>query len=328
MVARGDAVPRYGVPVELTDYPFFPRTMMHVDQARLDHLAAQHVTDIDGAPPSMKRFLFAAVPVALFDQIFASSDPGELPLASSLWLFHLSGYYGGVWLRGELAASGHNSLLASVSLPPTEEQFTTDVGRCESILEAAAGRDVLAYNERSLFDESGLVDTFGYNQGYLLQIVEKPPAGLSAPADFVTCPPAAADGPLYCDYRTSKLAALHRFDSVSRRLRDGDAAYSALEQRIAPLQEAAIARGRMVWDGQLDVQGFTQDAYLQLLDISSAFLETVQATALATVQAVAEKNELMGRQVATANAMMTLWLRSYLVGLTDGRPVSLPTFAT
>ena len=48
----------------------------------------------------MKRFLFAAVPVALFDQIFASSDPGELPLASSLWLFHLSGYYGGVWLRG------------------------------------------------------------------------------------------------------------------------------------------------------------------------------------------------------------------------------------
>src|SRR5438477_616955 len=153
LVARGDAVPRYGVPVELTDYPFFPRTMMHVDQARLDHLAAQHVTDIDGAPPSMKRFLFA---------------------------------------------------------------------------------------------------TFGYNQGYLLQIVEKPPAGLSAPADFVTCPPAAADGPLYCDYRTSKLAALHRFDSVSRRLRDGDAAYSALEQRIAPLQEAAIARGRMVWDGQLD----------------------------------------------------------------------------
>ena len=46
------------------------------------------------------------------------------------------------------------------------------------------------------------------------------------------------------------------------------------------------------------------------------------------MQAVAEKNELIGRQAATANAMMTLWLRSYLVGLTDGRPVSLPTFAT
>ena len=104
LLARGDAVPRYAVPVELTDYPFFPGTMMQVDQARLDHLAAQHVTDIDGAPPSMKRFLFAAVPVALFDQIFASSDPGELPLASSLWLFHLSGYYGGIWLRGHLTA--------------------------------------------------------------------------------------------------------------------------------------------------------------------------------------------------------------------------------
>ncbi|MFO7591958.1 MAG: hypothetical protein R6X23_13880 [Acidimicrobiia bacterium] len=60
---------------------------------------------------------------------------------------------------------------------------------------------------------------------------------------------------------------------------DGD-----LATQIPPLQEAAIARGRMVWDGLLDVQGFSQEAYEQLLDISSAFLETVQATALAAVE--------------------------------------------
>ena len=73
----------------------------------------------------------------------------------------LSGYYGGIWLRGELVASGHNSLLASVSLPPTEEQFTTDVGRCESILEAAAGRDVGLLKSRGYRPiESIVVDLF------------------------------------------------------------------------------------------------------------------------------------------------------------------------
>jgi hypothetical protein len=82
-----------------------------------------------------------------------------------------------------------------------------------------------------------------------------------------------------------------------------------------------------VWDGQLDVQGFEQEPYEQLLDISSAFLETVQATALATVQAVAEGDATLGRQAAVANAMMSVWLRSYIVGLTDGRPIGLPTFS-
>lgn len=100
-----------------------------------------------------------------------------------------------------------------------------------------------------------------------------------------------------------------------------------LATQIPPLQEAAIARGRMVWDGLLDVQGFSQEAYEQLLDISSAFLETVQATALAAVEAVVEKDVVVGRQAATANACMAVWLGSYITGLTDGREGrALPEF--
>jgi hypothetical protein len=34
----------------------------------------------------------------------------------------------------------------------------------------------------------------------------------------------------------------------------------------------------------------------------------------------------VARRAAAANAMMTVWLRSYLVGLTDGRDVALPSF--
>jgi hypothetical protein len=286
----------------------------------------------------MTRFLFADVPVVLFDKIFTAGDPAKLPLGSYLWLYHLSGYYGGLWLRGELLKSGHNRMIENVNLPPTEEQFTAEIGDAQKILDRAAGADVLSYNEQSLFDQPnpdnenlpirGLVDTFGYNEGYMLQIAEKPPVGLVTPPDLVVCPVNPADGPLFCQYQTSRLDALQTFDPVAEKLKQGIGAYGELATKIAPIQEPGIARGRMVWDGQLNVQGFEQQAYEQLLDISSAFLETVQATALATVQAVADREELVGKQAATANAMMAVWLRSYIVGLTDGRPIGLPTFSS
>ncbi len=320
--------------VRLTEYPYFPGTVMCPDPGLLDELAARYRAT--GAEPAMSRFLFGDVPITRFDEIFAATDVATLPLGEYLWLFHLSGYFGGIWLRAELVASGHNALIENVNLPPTEEQFVAQVERARLVLASGAGDDVLASNAASLFDapdpldpdqtQPGLVDTFGYNQGYLLQIVERPPVGLTAPPGFVTCASDPADGPLCCRYATDRLEARRHFDETAARLRRREGTYGALAERIVPVQRAAIQRGRQVWDGQLDVQGFTQSAYEQLLDISSAFLETVQATALATVQAVAERDQALGRRAATADAMMSVWLRSYLVGLTDGRDVALPTF--
>jgi hypothetical protein len=328
------------VKVQLTEYPFFEGTAMAPDTTLLDELATEYVHRQERAgndAPVMTRFLFGDVPVVLFDRIFTTSDPLALPLSSYLWLYHLSGYYGGLWLRGELLRSGHNTMIANVNLPQDEEQFAAEVADARAVLDRAARSDVLAYNEESLFDRPnpeqpaapirGLVDLFGYNQGYLLQIAERPPAGLTTPDDLVVCPADPADGPLFCTYRTSRLAALATFERAAAKLRDRDGPYAPLADRIAPVQKPGIARGRTVWDGQLDVQGFEQEPYEQLLDISSAFLETVQATALATVQAVAERDASLGRQAAVANAMMSVWLRSYIVGLTDGRPIGLPTFS-
>jgi hypothetical protein len=327
------------VKVQLTDYPYYEGTAMTPDTELLDELATEYADrrhHAGGDELVMTRFLFGDVPVVLFDLIFESADPLRLPLSSYLWLYHLSGYYGGLWLRGELLRSGHNTMIENVNLPPTEEQFAAQVADARDVLDRAARPDVLDYSRESLFDRPdpenpdapvrGLVDLFGYNEGYLLQIVEKPPAGLTTPDDLVVCPASPADGPLFCRYRTSRLSALSTFEPVAQQLRDRAEPYAELADRIAVVQEPGIARGRMVWDGQLDVQGFEQAAYEQLLDISSAFLETVQVTALATVQAVAEDDASIGRQAAVANAMMSVWLRSYIVGLTDGRPVGLPTF--
>ena len=50
----------------------------------------------------------------------------------------------------------------------------------------------------------------------MLQIAEKPPAGLVTPADLVVCPVDPADGPLFCEYQTSRLAALRNVRSRRR----------------------------------------------------------------------------------------------------------------
>ncbi len=317
--------------VVLPDHPYFPGTVMEPDPALLDELARAYLERAPAPSRAMTRFLFGDAPLELFDRIFASDDPAPLPCGGFLWVFHLSGYFGGVWLRDELARSGHNEAIAGFSVTPSEEAFVDETDRAGRALAAAAagGSELLAYAETSLFDDAqGLVDSFGYNEGYLLQIVERPPAGLTTPPGLVACPTTAAEGPLTCTYATSRLHALTAFADVSIALARGDGPYAELAARVAPLQDAGVARGRTVWDGMLNVEGFSQEAYEQLLDISSAFLETVQATALVTVRAVAEGDELAGRRGAVANACMGVWLTSYLVGITDGRTGrSLPRFA-
>jgi hypothetical protein len=329
------------VTVQLTDYPYFPGTVVTLDQKLLDTLSSTYAKRRGKKPLEMTRFLFGEVPIALFDKIFTTKNPARtLPVGAYLWLFHLSGYFGGVWLRGELVKTGKNPTIAGFSSALSQQQFTDQATKAEAVLDAASGADaaVLAHNQASLFDQPdpanptrpqrGLADTYGYNEGYLLQIAEAPPAGLTTPAGFVTCPVDPGTRPLYCAYATNQVAAVKTFDPISTKLAAGQGGYASLKSQVVPIQQGAIARGRQVWNSFLNVQGFSQESYEQLLDISSAFLETVQATALSTVQAVAESNVPIGRQAATANACMGMWLASYTVGLIDGRPDrALPTFS-
>ena len=105
------------------------------------------------------------------------------------------------------------------------------------------------------------------------------------------------------------------------------AAYTELAAKIAPVQAAGVIKGRGVWSGGLSVQGFKPEEYEQLLDVSASYLEDVQATALATIQAVAEGDAQIGRRATIANAAMGIWLTAYTSGLMEGRDAAeLPHF--
>jgi hypothetical protein len=321
------------VSVSLPAHPFWDGPVAIPDQVLLDELAAAYVASIDGAP-EMERFLFGTAPVEAFDRIFA--DPGSAEVPGLIWVLHLSGYFGGRWLRREIAAAQPQALLVSFSVDPTEATFRATEGRARTALDAAVADEaaLLAYADASLFDSPpppgsddpvrGLADSFGYNQGYMLQILEAPPEGLETPARYgVTCGQL-----LRCEYASPKLADVDRFRAAVDRLADpADATATSLAARLAPVEEAAIPRGRFVWSSGLSVQGFSQASYDQLLDVSSSFLETVQVTAGAMVQAVLDGDLDAARAGSVANAAMSIWLGAYMMGLLDGtEPIELPEF--
>lgn len=320
------------VSVVVPEYPLFG-DLFAADQAALDEAATAYLDD--GGTPEMERFLFGHLPVEVFDRLLSAGATESDP-TTDLWLLHLSGYFGGRWLRGEIAEAQPDAALIGFSDPPTAEAFAPvqqRAGAALAVSESADAATALAYAFASLFDTPpqnpseeplpGHADNFGYNQGYLLQILEKPPEGIAASADYeISC----SDGLFDCTYATERLAALDALAEVQQAI-NGDLD-PALRDQLLPVQDAAIPRGRGVWDGGLSVQGFSQESYDELLDVSSSYLETVQATALTAVDAHANGDAEAARRSARASAGMIVWLAAYIGGLTNGEgEIELPSFA-
>ena len=121
------------------------------------------------------------------------------------------------------------------------------------------------------------VQGFGYNLGYLLEIVEQPPEGVERVAGFVE-----DRGLLWAEYADARLPCLSTLRPVAERLDEasgtGDGAWAALADRIASRRSEEFARGRTVWSTGLSVQGFDAATYRRLLDVSGSFLQVIQAS--------------------------------------------------
>ena len=323
--------------VVLPSHPFWPNDVMSERPDSLDELAQQFAAHGGGGELDLERFLYGFVPIRAFTRILeveskVHSEPEAI--GALLYLFHLSGYFGGVWLRGEIESAQPESQLAGIALPPSEDGFRTAVERAGAELAAISAPDdeLLAHARTSLFGSGdaaaltdGLSENFGYNQGYMLEILERPPEGLAPPAEYDV----QASGPLSCHDASPKLPVLAELASVADALQSGRTPiYKELAEQIDPVQQAGSVKGRGVWSSGLSVQGFGERAYVQLLDVSSTYLEGVQATALTTVRAVAESDVASGRRAAVANAGMAIWLAAYGAGLMECRPAEdVPRFA-
>lgn len=302
--------------VSLPSHPIFDDEIVRVDRAALDRMAQQACVEAGGVV-DINRFLFGAAPSRLFDQVLARGGADAevgLDLETQIWVLYVSGYFGGLWLRGEIVEAQPDSLIAGFGMVPDRAAFLEVTDDARPAWRAATASDA-AVIQHAVGSRDFLVDNFGYNKGYLLQILEDPPEGLTSPPDLLRC-----FGPLDCRYQPVTIPALLDYDHVAPLIANPPtAAWADVSDGVLELQDAAEVRGRGVWSAGLSVQGFSQEAYETLLDVSASFLEAVQATTLASIESVAEEDGDLGRQSAAAEAGFRVWVGAYTMGLLDPR---------
>lgn len=334
--ARADAGGRADLQLSLPPYPFFSnlQSVMTEDRALLDRLLRAYGHDTPAAAQDPIDFLARYVPVYVFERTLRPTDDDDDSLGSLLWLMHLAGYFGGVWLRTAFVRAG----VPRGAFPVSAASFNAVVARSSAALAAFAGSDAgaLAFAEASLRGGNlqGLTDSFGYNAGYLAQILGGArPTAVSAPAGYFTYNPAAL---LAASYGVPTIDPL---DKWRRRAEDAarrpGSRYAAIvtgtggADALPAIQAAGFGRGQFVWaPGNafgLNIAGFDQATYDLLLVTSAYFLQCVQAAGLAALASSAVANADWARGAVRAFAMTVPYGGSYGVGLFDGAG-QLPTF--
>lgn len=323
--------------LNLPPYPFFAnlQSVMTEDRDLLDRLLAAYAQETPVAAQDPIDFLARYVPVQVFERTLRPSEPNEPTLSTLLWLMHLAGYFGGVWLRTAFVNAG----VQRGAFPVVEASFTTVVNRVNAARTAFQGGEaaVLAYAEASLRGGNlqGLTDSFGYNAGYLAQILTgAKPVNVTAPTDYFTYNPAALFNGFYGvpeikpldNWRKQAEKAAQRPGSRYAAIVEGAGGADTLPA----IQVAGHGRGQVVWapgnQFGLNISNFAQPTYNLLLVTSAYFLQCIQATGLAALASASVANTDWARAAVRSNAMTIPYGGSYGVGLFDGAG-QLPTFA-
>jgi hypothetical protein len=324
--------------LNLPPYPFFAnlQSVMTEDRALLDRLLAAYARKTPAASQNPIDFLSRYVPVYVFERTLHPSGSEDPDISTLLWLMHLAGYFGGVWLRTEFVNAG----VPRGAFPITEASFAAVVARINAALAAFNGDDAgaVAYAEASLRGANlqGLTDSFGYNSGYLDQILTgAKPTNVAAPAGYFSYNPAELYNGFY------SVSEIRPLDKWRRRTANAaarpDSRYAAIVQggggadTLQAIQSAGVSRGKFVWAPgnqlNLNITNFDQGVYDLLLVTSAYFLQCIQATGLAALAAASVGDADWARAAVRSNAMTVPYGGSYGVGLFDGAG-QLPTFTT
>ena len=289
--------------------PGLPDGVVSYDEAAMDAFATAYLQA--ASEPSWKQFLFGWAPVQVFDAVLEPSSM-VIPPPGFLHLLFEGGYWGGAWLRSVLRAAQPDGMLSKVGIAPDAAGLEAAGAKARAALDAAAGdaAAALAHSEAHLAEH---VAGFGYNLGYLLEIVEFPPDGAPDRQGYVR-----EAGLLRAEYETDHLTSTAALRQIAEQLDDPSLdAWSSLADDLAASRDGELLRGRQVWSTGLSAQGLEDDDYDQLLDVSASFLEVMQATALTTCQAVVERDAEAARRAALATAGIAPWLAAYGAGLMD-----------
>jgi hypothetical protein len=281
-----------------------------VNTKRLEYMADEYRA-LNGAEALPSEFLFSYLPGRIFDDILSSGAESVDP-RGGLGLLYLSGYEGGIWLNGIMEGEdgsgiGPSGLIRAFRMPLLFLMDNRVEKRMRLIAKGSIKRKRRALD--NAFDT--LVMSYGYNRGYLLEILKHPPPGSSLSADYVAC-----YGLLECRYPMENAGALGPLLPARENLNaPAGAPWDDLSKRIQEGLPSAVKRGEGVWQSIMSESEFSPESYKALVDISAEFLMLNEAVLLMAAKAIAENDEEAMDRALLADAALTVWLGGYVIGL-------------
>jgi hypothetical protein len=281
--------------------------------------------ECERATPDAARFFYGRLPLGTVDALAVGTWPkGEsVAIRPALGNMVVSGYFGGIYLRANLASIGANTGAAESPLTGALDS----IGRLTSAGFDSVASELLRVADHGSAAEvrsastgwmAALAAIHGYNRGYLEVTLAHAPDGVTLPPDTLRCSSTFA-----CRTPALPLASLDALDSVvdqleappTLRWQFGSAALHAIAQ-------GSVSGGRAVWDQLLSTAGFSPEAYRAIVELSGGFLEVTQAALLGTAAAALGDEIDRGRDGLRATAALVLWAGSYFAGLASPLPNS------
>lgn len=319
----GPTRPVSGEHFELPGLPFGKASSFAVDPVALDEIACAECE----AAASEERavddalFFYGDLPLASVDELHRGGDT-----RSQLGQMFVSGYFGGLYLRDNLASIGAGSGSGGDSdteRDPFEEAVQSFIGGAtHSALDSTIGgllHTVRYGSPEAVQALSGLLAPVmalihGYNRGYLQVAIENPPPGAAVP-DPLSCT-------AFFSCRTSSLPieALVELAPVAAELDEPtDPQRERLSGQLHAAGLDAVDGGRDVWEGLLGGADFDPSAYDAIIDLSYGFLQVTEVALLGVFEGAAG-NASAGRSGVVAAAALLLWSGSYFLGLAADAP--------
>ncbi|MBI2061686.1 MAG: hypothetical protein HYT87_18250 [Nitrospirae bacterium] len=302
--------------LSIPNFPALQDPSFAIDPVQLQAEANSYCADPGAGDPAAGFFL-GELPIGAFDTL-CSVPPERQWVGPLLGLLHLSGYFGGIWLKGALSASGgglgwegvgqevpaDGSASRAVEIL-AEDRLAAALSPIESSL-SAASREVVP----------ALLAIYGYNLGYLRTLIEHSPAGMQLPTGVLEC-----DSFLGCTSTAVRLDILEKNRALILNLSAPPSEpWREWAETVSRIEESTTGSGRSVWEGILSGSVVRPDAYGPLLALSAGYLMASEAAVLINMDAWASVDPGKSRCGLLLDAGLEVWSASYFLGLVSPAP--------
>lgn len=321
LVAGCAPAPQGSIPATVTahaavpEMPLPPGRSMVVSAELLERASCVECERADGA--DRDRFFSGRLALAALDALLAA--PARSDRTGHAGNLLVSGYFGGIQLRGVLGSIGARDAGPAAPLlehvgRSTAAGLDQEVGSLQRL--AADGSD--AQVQRTMADLAPVLALlYGYNLGYLRETLEHPPAGTTVDGR-IECPTE-----LSCRTPALPLAGAARYDATFTRLAapgGDDPRWSSTAAVLHGLVDAAEPGGRAVWSQLLAGDGFDAGGYEAIVDLSGGFLQVSGVALAGAAEAASGGDPVLARASLALTAGLIAWAGSYFLGLASPLP--------